>query len=159
MNLYNFHSESEKLKYFDFLYRKISNNGHFVSYDEYGRLHSFNDKPAKVLASGETHWYKDGKLHRDGDKPAVVEADKGIFRWYKDNKLHRGGDKPAIINKKLGLFWYKDGECHRGGDKPAIILLTGKIRYYTHDFPTKRDEISIEECKKLLYYYINQVEM
>ena len=32
--------------------------------------------------------YKDGKLHRDGDKPAVIRAD-GSVSYYKDGKLHR----------------------------------------------------------------------
>ena len=33
--------------------------------------------------NGDRFWYKDGKLHRDGGKPAVEFAD-GDRYWYKD---------------------------------------------------------------------------
>ena len=33
--------------------------------------------------NGTRHWYKDGELHRAGDKPAVERAN-GDRYWYKD---------------------------------------------------------------------------
>lgn len=46
-------------------------------------------------------WYKNGKLHRDNDLPAVID---GVNKkWYKYGKLHRDNDLPAVI-KKLKLI-------------------------------------------------------
>jgi len=53
-------------------------------------------------------WYKNGKLHRDGDKPAVVYA-HGDQCWYKNGELHRDGDKPAIVYVNGFKAWYKNG--------------------------------------------------
>ena len=86
----------------------------------------------------EEHWHKDGKLHREGDKPADIWYRKdGSIRhelWYKDGKLHREADKPAVIwYLKEGSIeaesWFKDGvqytpqtdSCH---DK--IVEIDGK---------------------------------
>ena len=48
-----------------------------------------------VIANGTQRWYKEDKLHRDGDLPAFIGAD-GTQRWYKEDKLHRDGDLPAF---------------------------------------------------------------
>jgi len=68
-------------------------------------------------------WYRDGKVHREGDLPAVIEGD--ICEWYKNGVLHREGDNPAVIvvdddgdDYKL---WYKNGVLHRDGDNPAYV--------------------------------------
>jgi protein associated with RNAse G/E len=50
----------------------------------------------KVEEDGTQKWYKNGKLHRDRDEPAVIKAD-GSRWWYKDGKYHRDGDEPAVI--------------------------------------------------------------
>ena len=42
------------------------------TYDEYGRLHSFDDKPAVVSQFGYLQWYKHGKLHRKNDLPVHI---------------------------------------------------------------------------------------
>jgi len=34
-------------------------------------------------ADGDRHWYKDGKLHRDGDLPAAEWADGSCY-WYRN---------------------------------------------------------------------------
>jgi hypothetical protein len=59
-------------------------------------------------ADGTRYWYKEGKLHRGGDKPAVKDAD-GYRAWYKDGKLHRDGDRPAVKYPNGTREWYKDG--------------------------------------------------
>ncbi len=51
---------------------------------------------------------KDGKHHRDNDKPAVMWVDGTAF-WYKNGKLHRDNDKPAVIHTDGTKWWYKDG--------------------------------------------------
>ena len=58
--------------------------------------------------NGTRFWYKDGKLHRAGDKPAV-EWDDGTRYWYKDGKMHRAGDKPAIEYASGAREWYRNG--------------------------------------------------
>lgn len=79
-------------------------------------LHSFNDEPSmiKIDQFGGTIvecWHWNGKLHRNGDKPAVVG---GFHRnWYQYGNLHRENGLPASIcfgNKE----WYLNGErCQR----------------------------------------------
>ncbi len=44
-----------------------------------------------ISADGTQFYYKDGKCHRDSDKPAVISADGTQF-YYKDGKRHRDGD-------------------------------------------------------------------
>ena len=60
-------------------------------------LHSVNDEPAIIYANGSKYWCKNGKPHRDGDKPAVIWANGGSKYWYKNGKLYRDGDKPVGI--------------------------------------------------------------
>lgn len=50
-------------------------------------LQSFDDQPAVVRVNGITAWYRDGKLHRNGDQPAV----KYPGSWYRNGKKHREG--------------------------------------------------------------------
>jgi hypothetical protein len=56
-----------------------------------------------------TEFYKNGRLHRDGDKPAIIRVD-GTQHWFKDGKRHRGGDNPAVIWADGRKEWYRNGE-------------------------------------------------
>jgi hypothetical protein len=52
-------------------------------------------------SDGTLAWLKNGSLHRDDDKPAIIDAD-GTLEWHKNGLLHRTTG-PAIIrsnNKK-----------------------------------------------------------
>jgi hypothetical protein len=82
-----------------------------------GRLHREGDLPA-VQSPTRQLWYREGLLHRDDDKPAVQEECE--WKWYRLGKLHRDHDKPAVMNGS-GQKWYCDGELHREGDKPAVV--------------------------------------
>ena len=84
-----------------------------------GELHRDGDKPAVICANGEQHFYENGKFHRDGDKPAVIFA-SGAQRFYKNGKLHRDGDKPAIIWADGAQHFYKNGKLHRKNGTDAI---------------------------------------
>ena len=44
---------------------------------------------------GNKFWYKNGKLHRDGDLPAIEWAN-GEKCWYKNGYRHRDNDLPAL---------------------------------------------------------------
>jgi hypothetical protein len=89
-----------------------------------GKLHRDCDLPAIIYPNGSKHWYKKGKLHRDGDLPARFYAG-GEQEWYKEGKLHRDGDLPAVIYADGDQQWYKEGKRHRDGDLPAIIYPNG----------------------------------
>jgi hypothetical protein len=39
------------------------------------------------LADGSQYWYKNGKLHRDGDKPAIDQND-GTREWYRNGEKY-----------------------------------------------------------------------
>ena len=64
-------------------------------------------------------FYKEGKRHREGDRPAVVyyRADGSVDResFYKQGKRHREGDRPAVVyyrsdgSVKYESF-YKEGQ-------------------------------------------------
>ena len=88
-----------------------------------GVLHSFDDKPAETK-HGAQWWYKNGKVHRDGDLPAIIWTD-GTKEWCKNGRPHRNNDLPALIQDDGTQVWCKKGLFHRNGDKPAIIYLSG----------------------------------
>jgi hypothetical protein len=101
-----------------------------------GKLHRDDDKPAWILPSGAKKWYKDGKLHRDGDEPAEVWL-HGSRVWYKNGKRHRGGDRPAVIEADGSEEWWRNGKRHRDGDEPAVICLSAMARWWRES--TQRD--------------------
>jgi hypothetical protein len=49
------------------------------------------------------HWYKNGLIHRENDKPAI-EWSNGRKEWWINGKLHRENDKPAIELFSSGLM-------------------------------------------------------
>ena len=64
--------------------------------------------------------YRNGLLHSYDDEPAIV-ADNGTYKvWYKQGKIHREGDLPAITRNEIYQEWYKEGELHRDNYLPAI---------------------------------------
>ena len=76
------------------------------------KLHRDNDMPAIVSAYGKQEWWKDGKRHRDGDMPATIRAD-GKQEWRRNGKRHRDGDMPAIIYADGTRSWWRDGKYIR----------------------------------------------
>ena len=90
--------------------------------------HSHGDVPIETWP-GLQRWYRDGKLHRDGDLPAIIFAD-GSQCWYKYGRRHRSGDLPAEIWAYGTQRWYKDGKLHRDGDLPAEIRTDGAQFWY-----------------------------
>ena len=75
--------------------------------DERGEYHSYNGKPARVYW-GISEWYKHGKLHREGDLPAV-EGSRGHKEWWVDGRRHREGGNPAVIRSTGVCSWYEKG--------------------------------------------------
>lgn len=70
-------------------------------------LHSYNDHPSMDYDNGTKRWYKNGKLHRDGDKPALIYTGGKI--WYKNGKFHRDNNRPAIVYENGIKEWYING--------------------------------------------------
>ena len=94
-----------------------------------GRLHSENDFPA-LEEDNYMAWYRDGKLHREGDRPAVICLD-GSRYWFINGKLHRDGDLPAIEFVHLYKQWYKNGKLHRELG-PAVEWSKGEKHWYVN---------------------------
>lgn len=84
-----------------------------------GKLHRGGDQPAIVSPVGSQYWYRNGELHRDGDQPAVVETWGRC--WFKYGNLQREGDQPAIVSRNGTQEWYRNHKLHRDDDQPAII--------------------------------------
>jgi hypothetical protein len=74
------------------------------------------------------HWYKNGVLHRNSDKPALIFTcfyekcnENEIKYWYMNNTKYVTGtdclNKLPCVSKE----WYKNGLRHRDFDKPAFI--------------------------------------
>jgi hypothetical protein len=61
--------------------------GNWLRHREYGL-------PAVIQPDGTRLWMENGAYHRRHDLPAYVSA--SIQGWYRRGKLHRGGDRPAI---------------------------------------------------------------
>jgi len=62
--------------------------------------------------SGTMSWFKNGKQHRDNDKPASINSN-GNMSWFKDGERHRENDKPAIIHNDGRMYWFKNGNLIR----------------------------------------------
>jgi hypothetical protein len=98
-------------------------------------VHRDDDLPAVIeyLTNGIIYkmiWYKEGRIHRDNDKYAMVHLFNDVATmetWYKEGMTHRDNDLPAEItyygNKNiLSQTWYQNGKRHREGDNPANIV-------------------------------------
>ena len=88
-------------------------------------------------SNGDKHWYKDGKAHREDDKPAV-ELSSGDKYWYKDGLPHRDGG-PAVEQINGDKYWYKDGKYHRE-DGPAVEYISGNGYYYLNGKEYSKEE-------------------
>lgn len=109
---------------------------------KYGLRHREGDKPARVYSDGSKHWFLRGKPAREGDK-SMVEYRDGTQVWCLSDtaaatKIHRDGDKPAVICRNGYLAWYKEGKRHREGDKPATVRGDGYKEWILHGL-THRD--------------------
>lgn len=93
------------------------------------KLNSWDKQVRVVDKFGNVRFLRNGKLHRDGDLPAVMEID-GSKEWYKNGLAHRDGDEPAVIYPGFYKAWAKNGHIHRDGDLPAIEHEDGRKAWY-----------------------------
>lgn len=88
----------------------------------------------RVDSAGTKFWYnKEGKLHRDGDLPAVVYPDGGR-EYYRNGVTHRDRG-PAVVmpsfNDSYKVKYYRNGKIHRVGG-PAVYR-SGHKEYWFRD--------------------------
>ena len=122
-----------------------------------GKEHRDDDKPARILADGRLEWYKNGLLHRDGDKPALIDA-SGSLWWFKNRLFHRDGDKPAVIDARGGLAWYKNNKLHRVLG-PAVIDDNNKfVWWFKNKKITVRSQDRFEKYLKKHYPFDNEIK-
>lgn len=74
--------------------------------------------------------YLSGELHRE-DGPAIIRPG-GAESWWRNGKVHRDGDLPAMTTPNGTRCWYKEGKLHREGGKPAVILPNGDKEYWVN---------------------------
>lgn len=94
------------------LVRKCVTDCYGTYFYENGKKHSIDDQPAVIYNTGRKQWLKYGKLHRDGDKPAVVspvdDVTGGFVAYFRDGLIHRDG-KPAVIYRYGYQLWFQNG--------------------------------------------------
>jgi hypothetical protein len=113
------------------------------TYDDNGRLHSFNDKPvlAEYSTDKKAHfytWYSHGKVERENNQPVNVRVAENVYSTHNANmKYHSYNDEPAIVrffpeSNRFKISWCKNGETHRDDDKPAIITIDDSGTSYAY---------------------------
>jgi hypothetical protein len=113
-----FENDLEKIEYFE--------DGGFrigvQSFNKNLQPHSYGDAPAYDDEIKKL-WYKNGRLHREGDKPAVITSD-GKKEYWKNGNLYKKEDSNA-------QRWYdEDGNPHRDNMLPAVIQGDDKLFYF-----------------------------
>jgi hypothetical protein len=114
-----------------------------------GKLHRDGDKPSNIWSDGTLWWFKNGKPHRDGDLPAYIGSD-GILQWYKNGARHRDGDRAARIYANGTLYWYKNSLKHRTTG-PAIIRPSNKHQYWINGNNITKEVESWLKTRKYKY--------
>jgi|SRR6185437_1534814 len=126
---------------------KFSSGGERIERRIQGRLQSIRDRPAIECPTGKA-WFQQGRLHRDGDKPAIKYAD-GNREWRIQGMLHRKDDLPALVTETCKK-WFWNGQLHREGGKPAVEWEEGSKEWYEHGESYRDDELKISQEKFLV---------
>lgn len=71
-------------------------------FTENGLVHRDNDLPAIVYDDGTHEWYRYGKLHRDGGRPAIIAYDE--LGWFRHGVPYRDGNKPSSVTPEYVIF-------------------------------------------------------
>ena len=74
--------------------------------------------------------------HReDDDGPACEYPRTGMRVWYRRGRVHRDGDLPAIEKADGSRSWYRRGRLHRAGGQPAVCDASGAVQYHLNGWP------------------------
>lgn len=94
------------------------------------------------------HRDQSGETWRGKGKPAFIEYDQygmdKAHKWFKNGKLHRDNDEPAVMifhdpeRLRKTLIWYQNGEEKRDGDKHTRFIehwkdRNGTLSWYNKD--------------------------
>jgi hypothetical protein len=98
----------------------------------------FYSKKTKLV--NETQWFKESELHSYKNHPSVIKYKYGktwVKMWHKNGRLHRNNDKPAYIvyNKNGAIIeqrWFKDGKQRRDNKYPDRIKYFYTLYNKTH---------------------------
>lgn len=131
-----------------------------ISYHKNGFLHKKN-YPAQLLFSGNDDnkiilsksYYKNGKKHRNDDKPAVISF-PNCYEYYKEGLLYGDGDNPAVLEDRFSKY-YKEGLLRRDGDLPAIIHKNGSVEYYKYGIPYRIEGLPVKANKHYRRIYMD----
>ncbi len=102
-------------------WEKIASN-----YFEYWLQFEKNDPPNKIK-DGIKYYNQDVVTSRAYDRPAEVGPE--YVKWLKNGKRHRNGDKPALIWKDGTKCWFQNGKLSRLNG-PAYIDCVGREEYW-----------------------------
>lgn len=122
-----------------------------VDWRKEGRLHREGGKPACVFKNGRKEWLVDGKHYRDNDKPAI--DDNGYQVWFKYGLIHRKTG-PAIIYPDGSKEYWKDGTRHRTRG-PAVIHSHGGREWYIKDRRHREDGPAVIYPEGAVEYWID----
>ena len=109
--------------------------------------------------AGRMHFYKNGVMHRDGDRPAIITED-GSLSWLIEGKYHRENGPAKIINQGNGAHsyhWMKNDKLHRE-DGPANIWDSAFPGRNMYEFCLKGKYYSIEKYYELCAHNIKMTE-
>jgi hypothetical protein len=84
-------------------------------------------------------YYKDGKLHRDDDLPAM-EYNNGDKFWCQNGQLHRINNPAAEYANGIN-WWCQYGKYHRL-DGPAVEGLNGYKAWYIENIKYTEEEFN-----------------
>jgi hypothetical protein len=115
----------------------------YSTHDEYGELHSYDDKPALVYSEeGTTYlsWHSHGRLERENDKPTSIRYGENSYNSSNPNSPSSSfNGKPSSITYNpsddiFSLSYYDYDGLHRENGLPARLVLnhTGilETRFY-----------------------------
>jgi hypothetical protein len=114
-----------------------------------GQLHRDNDLPAVEYANGDKAWWVNG-IHVDQPDSyanllqGLVE-ENGTKKWYKDGKLHRDGDLPAVENANGDRWWFISGKIHRDNGLPAIEYSDGLKLWWVNGIQVDQPDSYVDE--------------
>lgn len=115
--------------------------------DSEGRVHSFNDEPAKVEGKSKT-WYKHGIVHHDNDKPAFIfiEGEVGeCSTWFVNGEPGRENDKPTYLSGSFGDMngiqtWTTGGLYHRVVGHTVFHPYQNISQWYLYDLQLTQEQ-------------------
>lgn len=110
------------------LFTEVEIVPHLTIYRLFGKVNRADDLPTVVTDEGSTYWHRDGYLHRDNDKPAVI-ARPSAKRWDLLYVRETRNITYVVCNSLGKRMWYCNGFVHRSNN-PALIYENNNAVWY-----------------------------